>query len=451
MGIGQLWNDPYFARFRAIFTAAVASVVIAHVWPDLVDRHPHLEYGAIMKYVWGAKGETAYHDQVSIWALQLEGLYNMTHHGMVEKLDFHDAIQDTGKWPDATRELARIYEKARHLKHYKEAEQLIHSEVDRIDKEVQTILPHHTHDENTKEHHETADMIENMYARNKVQTVRDHLKTVIHEFASLDEYVDKLQVEITASKEVQEHQKQVEGTIALFWHNNGLDVRDPNENHMAILEDQEKMAMVYGELTTAGLRRVFAALGILGHEPVARSGKHVHFLDFGSGLGKLVIQAYLEFPAVHDSVGFELHKDRFEFADKIWKKMHSESLAVSARGQAMKLAPVDSHHPYREAAVGYQMKDYLHADVSKATHIFISPGVIPGESDKTLAKKLWEDGSELCMIAALRDIVKLEDVGFRYYGHVKAMMSWGHDATIHIYQKGDCHGGVALGHIPRID
>ena len=40
-------------------------------------------------------------------------------------------------------------------------------QVDRIDKEVQTILPHHTHDENTKEHHQTGDMIENMYARNK--------------------------------------------------------------------------------------------------------------------------------------------------------------------------------------------------------------------------------------------------------------------------------------------
>ena len=72
----------------------------------------------------------------------------------------------------------------------------------------------------------------------------------------------------------------------------------------------------YGEVTPAGARTLARALDI--DSPDADD---VVFMDLGSGVGKLVVQAFLEWPSVRRAVGVELSSSRSAHARRAWQHL----------------------------------------------------------------------------------------------------------------------------------
>ena len=79
-------------------------------------------------------------------------------------------------------------------------------------------------------------------------------------------------------------------------------------------ERRLRAAGTYGELAPAGARRLAARWGLL------QEG-HSTFGDLGSGVGKLVAQAYLEWPGVARAFGVELSKSRAQRALEAWQAL----------------------------------------------------------------------------------------------------------------------------------
>jgi len=127
-----------------------------------------------------------------------------------------------------------------------------------------------------------------------------------------------------------EHHRNVEDALHKYWEGlNGRGIAAAEEVmiaraatcksdplHSAAMTTEDPMPATYGEVTPAGARRVFAALGLLDADG-AHDDPYV-FLDLGSGVGKLVVQAYLELPLVVRSIGVELSPTRSLHASEAW-------------------------------------------------------------------------------------------------------------------------------------
>eukprot|EP00438_Fugacium_kawagutii_P031925 Skav214800 [mRNA] locus=scaffold740:101049:110255:- [translate_table: standard] len=74
----------------------------------------------------------------------------------------------------------------------------------------------------------------------------------------------------------------------------------------------------YGELAPEGARRLGQHWGL------CAGTRSATFADLGSGVGKLVVQSYLEWPGVKRALGVELSATRAKFAWEAW-----ESLLIS--------------------------------------------------------------------------------------------------------------------------
>ncbi|MBF0206011.1 MAG: hypothetical protein HQK53_03900 [Oligoflexia bacterium] len=102
--------------------------------------------------------------------------------------------------------------------------------------------------------------------------------------------------------------------------------------------------VIYGEITYNGAITLFEKLNIKGNDV---------FYDIGSGVGKLVLQAYLTTPA-KKSVGIELVGSRAKKAETVYQQLMNQGILSKAGNKELK---------YVEA-------DVITSDLSDATTIF---------------------------------------------------------------------------------
>jgi len=126
--------------------------------------------------------------------------------------------------------------------------------------------------------------------------------------------------------------------------------------------------LIYGEFTQAELDRYFAAL-------VPLLPEQGHFIDLGSGLGKVVMHAALALPGMRCS-GVELLGYRHQMAQERLAAMLAAGAAVDAGTSAA-----------TAARIRFLQQDMFEADVSDASLVFMHSTCFAPLMDK-LAEKL---------------------------------------------------------------
>lgn len=151
----------------------------------------------------------------------------------------------------------------------------------------------------------------------------------------------------------------------------------------------------YGEVTTKGARQLFYHMGMSGKVKDGPSDQQLRdeiiFYDLGSGVGKLVVQAYMELPRVSRAIGIELAPFRHQHAVAAWDEL--ESSARDAR---------DSREDTPKATVDFFQEDIFEADISKATHLYVSSLCFSDDMMHQLATKLELEGQNLQCIASIK-------------------------------------------------
>jgi hypothetical protein len=145
----------------------------------------------------------------------------------------------------------------------------------------------------------------------------------------------------------------------------------------------------YGEITPLGTRQLFGAMGLLDRIPDPFAA---HFVDLGSGTGKVVGQAVLELSSTIDrATGVELSPSRHESAtrakqalikwlhrrqpnDKVdsdwYSSTSSTSISSSSSRSSMEVNTIDKKLELIEG-------DLFDVDLSTATHIYIASLCFP--------------------------------------------------------------------------
>lgn len=216
-----------------------------------------------------------------------------------------------------------------------------------------------------------------------------------------------------------EHRQKVDDILRDAWR--GIDGYDTtgNDRESGDFEmDGGFSPTTYGELTPSGARHLARAMGI--DQTDAKSGPFV-FMDLGSGLGKLVVQAYLEWPSVRRSVGIEIAAERAKSASQAWGSLVLSGEAHQLRNELMGI----SGRPRSNVDEDVKLVegDMLAADVGEATHIFLSSLCFGPQLMEQITEKLSKEAVKLQCLATLRALPRSNSV-FRYTGAVFAEMTW---------------------------
>ena len=193
----------------------------------------------------------------------------------------------------------------------------------------------------------------------------------------------------------------------------------------------------YGEVTPVGARQLAGALGLLNGTREA----HV-FADLGSGTGKLVVQAFLEWPSVARAVGIELADCRAHLAGAAWQALQNGSSAASLRRAALGLAGKPSR-PESDGAVTSGLTlvhgDLFAQDLSDISVAFISSLYFDEAMLTRLAAKLSAEARALVAFASLRHLQAEVDagvlVGFELSEVLSVEMSWSRASTAWVYRR----------------
>lgn len=196
--------------------------------------------------------------------------------------------------------------------------------------------------------------------------------------------------------------------------------------------------MTYGEITPNGARTVARALKIdsMHIAPVV-------FADLGSGVGKLVVQAYLEWPCVVEAIGIELAPCRSRCAVESWGNFRASGKAASLRAGALEMCRFRTRKRLRKAQlasyvppVQFLEGDFLEADLTDVTHLYVSSLCLSGGTLRRLAGKLNAHAPKLQAVATLRPFPGgLKD--FYTARSVLAEMSWSEleGTRVTVYRK----------------
>jgi len=189
----------------------------------------------------------------------------------------------------------------------------------------------------------------------------------------------------------------------------------------------------YGEVTPKGARRIFAALGLLDAEDA--HGVQYVFLDLGSGVGKLVAQAYLELPSVVRSIGVELSPTRSLHASEAWGAMVASGCADELRAEIAPTpkTPAETERWMAKEAVKLVEGDIFEADISETTHAYIASLCFDRNMMMRLAEKIG--GSTLHAVATLKQFPN-GIPGFYEDESFGAEMTWScGNAQVHLYRR----------------
>lgn len=195
--------------------------------------------------------------------------------------------------------------------------------------------------------------------------------------------------------------------------------------------------MTYGEITPNGARTVARALRIdsLYIAPVV-------FADLGSGVGKLVVQAYLEWPCVVQAIGIELAPCRSRRALESWRDFQTSGKAESLRAGALDMCRFRKRKRLRKAQLAICTPvqllegDFLEADLADVTHLYVSSLCLGEGTLRRLAAKLQTHAPKLRAVATLRPF-RGGLKGFYMAGSVLAEMSWSDSqgTRVTVYRK----------------
>jgi hypothetical protein len=204
--------------------------------------------------------------------------------------------------------------------------------------------------------------------------------------------------------ELKERQ-EVDKSMAQCWESDdGYEVQLADEwivNGERFLESKEVYRpSTYGEITRLGSRQLFHQMGM--HE--GKTNNDMNFMDLGSGAGKLVLHAYLELEHLTSAIGVELSPTRHQTAMRAWNKVQQQ---------------LSNEHNSNFRSIEFVEGDIFLADISKATHIFVSSLCFTAEMIQRLESKIQEEATSLWCVASL---AKLENFGKPSIRYIE--MSW---------------------------
>ncbi len=166
---------------------------------------------------------------------------------------------------------------------------------------------------------------------------------------------------------------------------------------------KSKGSPVYGEIKHAALAKLLDYLSL--------KEKDV-FYDFGSGVGKVVIQAALSTP-VKKAIGVELSKTR-----------HLEAQTALARAAAF--------DPSLKNKVILRNEDIMKVDISDATVIYSCSTAFSVKFMKELCQRLAQFRHHFRLVS-LQELPEEKD--FELLDTLKLDMSWLRSTPVHIYKR----------------
>lgn len=164
----------------------------------------------------------------------------------------------------------------------------------------------------------------------------------------------------------------------------------------------------YGEVTMLGARQLFHFMKMFKNQNdsdknnvnVTETHPTLHFIDLGSGNGKLLVQAYLEIPDLKKVEGIELSSVRFNLAQKAWDEIKDEAHEI--RHETRDLYRIKRAEQNVDAELNLIQGDLFQMDISTATHIYIASLCFTDEMMNALSDKIIKEGGCLRCIATLK-------------------------------------------------
>jgi hypothetical protein len=157
----------------------------------------------------------------------------------------------------------------------------------------------------------------------------------------------------------------------------------------AVNDDDSSSPSTYGEITALGARQLFCYF----RQYSSRNFENIDFADLGSGVGKLVVQAFTEIPSLHKATGIELSPSRHASAVETWSKIQDNARKI----RNMEEDSLDG------ASVQLIEGDIFDYDMSSTTHIYVASLCFSEAMMHRLGYKLKQEASELRCIATLKE------------------------------------------------
>jgi hypothetical protein len=194
----------------------------------------------------------------------------------------------------------------------------------------------------------------------------------------------------------------------------------------------------YGEVTELGARQLFHRMGLANHDEnlitsstitpttitttTASTNSEIEkkeeliskfrFYDLGSGVGRLVAQAYMELPQVDRIVGVELGPSRHQVALTGWNLIQTSAQRVrqcAAREELSKrllvdeTASADDDDDSSPCRLEFHEANLLDTDLSDATHVYLASLCFTEEMMADIAQKLILEAPRLQCVATLKE------------------------------------------------
>jgi hypothetical protein len=214
--------------------------------------------------------------------------------------------------------------------------------------------------------------------------------------------------------------REVDRILDTCWnYDDGYEVQLSDEwlvDGESLLEKNDIRPSTYGEVTSVGARQLFQQMGM---ETERESNKEIVFFDLGSGAGKLVVQAHLELANLSKAFGIELSPSRHECALNAWGKVQREETVEREQSKSV---------------VKWMVGDLFQADLSEATHIYVSSLCFTSEMIRKLELKLLRGAPKLRCVASLTKFG--ENMGNPKVSYIQ--MSWTNPngSPVYFYELG---------------
>ncbi|CAE7797209.1 unnamed protein product [Symbiodinium sp. CCMP2456] len=157
-------------------------------------------------------------------------------------------------------------------------------------------------------------------------------------------------------------------------------------------------AHVYGELTANGVRQLSGFLGL-------NEATEASFVDLGAGVGKAVVQVYLEHPRVRRVLGVELSPGRAKNGREVLEELRAGALPLLRRrallGQALEEGVI-SDPSTSTGEVEFVEGDMFQVDLRHATHVYMASTSWCPSMLRKLADKLLKEATNLQAAASLK-------------------------------------------------
>jgi len=179
--------------------------------------------------------------------------------------------------------------------------------------------------------------------------------------------------------------------------------------------DTDHKPSTYGEVTELGTRQLFHYMNMI---PYLQNKEctSIQFVDLGSGNGKLVVQAYMEVPALSLARGIELSPSRSAVAKRAWEVIKGEAAAIRASGNNDKRCDDDDamirdgkprrqqqpNLPYDDTKVEFHEGDLFELDISQTTHIYVASLCFTDDMMERLVRKINDEAHCLQCVATLK-------------------------------------------------